>query len=165
MYSAGMNPHEGAFVQGVTCQPCLTREGSLLRLVAIVAVALGMSLGSYSQEPLPEVKCTVVDEMGAVIPRAEVVFKGQSGTTISHTGLDGVVTQVLRTGRYAVWVNQPGFVTTVLRDFDVAGTTRPTCRIVLKVGDRPTDDPERRPAAVHSPSSELGRVTEHYQKD
>jgi hypothetical protein len=142
-----MNLHVGV-VQEVTCQPepCLTQARALQRLAAIVAVALGMSLASYAQEPSFEVKCTVVDEMGAVIPHAEVAFKGQSGTTVSHTGPDGVVTQALRAGRYAVSVTQIGFVTTVLPDLNVAGTTQPACRIPLRVGDRPTDGPERRPA-------------------
>jgi len=34
-----------------------------------------MHLASYAQEPTFEIKCTVVDEMGAVIPHAEVAFK------------------------------------------------------------------------------------------
>ena len=83
-----MNPHEGEFVQEITGQlePRLTPERALVRLAAIVAVALGMNLAGYAQEPSFEVKCTVVDEMGAVIPHAEVEFKGQPGTTVSHTG-------------------------------------------------------------------------------
>jgi Domain of unknown function (DUF6438)/Carboxypeptidase regulatory-like domain len=142
-----MNPHDGEFVQDLTGQaePCLTQRRAFLRLVAIVAVALGMNLASYAQEPSFEVKCTVVDEMGAVIPNVEVVFKGQSGTTGARTGPDGVATQKLRTGRYAVSVTHPGFVTTVLPHFDVAEATS-ACRIPLRVGDRPTDGPERRPA-------------------
>lgn len=142
-----MDPHEGEFVREVAGQvePCLTRERALFRFAAIVAVALGMNLAAYAQEPSFEVKCTVVDEMGAVIPHAEVAFKGQSGTTVSHTGPDGVVTQALQAGKYTVSVTQIGFITTVLPDFDVAGTTR-SCRIPLRVGDRPTDGPGRRPA-------------------
>jgi hypothetical protein len=145
-----MNPHEDEFVQELTGQPepCLTQRRAFLQLAAIVALVLGMRLATYAQEPSFEVKCTVVDEMGAVIPHAEVAFKGQSGTTVSHTGPDGVVTQALRAGKYAVSVTQIGFFTTVLPDFNVAdnGTTRPACRIPLRVGDRPTDGPERRPA-------------------
>jgi hypothetical protein len=86
---------------------------------------------------------------GAVIPNAEVAFKGESGTTVLHTGPNGVVTQALRAGKYTVLASQIGFVTTVVRDFKVAGTTPPACRISLKVGDRPTDDPEERRPAEH----------------
>jgi drug/metabolite transporter (DMT)-like permease len=37
VYSAGMNLQEGAFVQGVTCQPdpCLTQKGSILRFAVL----------------------------------------------------------------------------------------------------------------------------------
>jgi len=128
---------------------CLTQKRFPLRLTAIATVALWMSLGCYAQEPLIEVTCTVEDETGAVIPNAEVAFKGQSETIVTHTGPNGVVTQPLRAGKYAVLVSQIGFVTTGLRDFNVAGTTPPTCRIHLKVGDRPTDDPEERRPPEH----------------
>ncbi len=143
-----MNANEGSLAQEVIRQPPsrLTLGRTLPHLAAIVAIAVGMSLAGYAQEPSFEVKCTVVDEMGAVIPHAEVVFKGQSGTTAARTSLDGVATQALRAGRYAVWVTQIGFITTVLRDLNVVGASQPACRIVLKVGARPTDDPDRRPA-------------------
>ncbi|MGO8797430.1 MAG: DUF6438 domain-containing protein [Candidatus Sulfotelmatobacter sp.] len=143
-----MNPHEGTFVRKVASQPePRPKQGrARLRFAVIVVVAIGTSLASYAQEKSLEVKCTVVDEMGAIIPNAEVKFKGQSGTIVSHTGLDGVVIQALRAGRYAVSVTQIGFVTTVLPDFNVAGTTQSACRIPLRVGDRPTDGPERQPA-------------------
>jgi len=94
---------------------------------------------SYAQEPLCEVKGIVVDEMRAVIPHAEVVFKGESVTTVSHTGMDGAVNVTLRTGRYAVLVSQAGFITTKLVDFDVAGLTPSVFRIVLRVDKRPSD--------------------------
>lgn len=37
MYSAGMNPQEGAFIQDVTCQPdpCLSQERSILRFAVL----------------------------------------------------------------------------------------------------------------------------------
>ena len=44
MYSAGMNLQEGAFVQGVTCQPdpCLTQKGSILRFTALTLLFFTM---------------------------------------------------------------------------------------------------------------------------
>lgn len=100
----------------------------------VVAISLGMSLSlairrGYAQEPMCEVKGTVVDESGAVIPQAEVVFKGESGTTASHTGVDGAVNVTLRTGRYAVWISRAGFIPAKLVDFNVAGSSPSVFRI------------------------------------
>lgn len=50
MYSARMNPHEGAFVQDVTCQadPCLAQEGSILRLAVFALLFLTVPGGAVS---------------------------------------------------------------------------------------------------------------------
>jgi hypothetical protein len=44
VYSAGMNPQEDAFVQGVTCQPdpCLTQKGSILRFAVLTLLFFTM---------------------------------------------------------------------------------------------------------------------------
>jgi hypothetical protein len=130
---------------------------STIRLAA-VAISLGISpslaiAGSDAEEPLCEVKGTVVDEMGALIPHAEVVFKGESGTTVSHTGTDGAVNVTLRTGRYAVWVSQAGFITTKLVDFNIAGLTPSVFHIVLRVDNRPSDGAGWEPGVSEVPTA------------
>jgi hypothetical protein len=44
VYSAGMNLQEGAFVQGVTCQPdpCVTQKGSVLRFAVLTLLFFTM---------------------------------------------------------------------------------------------------------------------------
>ena len=44
VYSAGMNPHEGALLQDVTCQsdPCLTQPFSMLRFAVLTLLFLTM---------------------------------------------------------------------------------------------------------------------------
>jgi Carboxypeptidase regulatory-like domain len=87
----------------------------------------------YAQEHLFAVKGVVVDPSGAVIPQAAVVFKGELGTIVAHTGMDGSVSANLEAGKYLVTINAFGFATTKLVDFSVPGPTADVFRVSLKV--------------------------------
>jgi hypothetical protein len=108
-----------------------------VRLSAMV-VALSTSAGFVSaaadaQERLFAVKGVVVDQSGAVIPTAEVVFKGESGTIVAHVGADGSVNVNLGAGNYVVTVSAFAFATTKLVDFSVPGSTAEAFRVILEV--------------------------------
>jgi hypothetical protein len=90
-------------------------------------------------EPSSEVKGIVTDATGAVIPNCEVSFKEESGTIVSHTGMDGTVKLELRTGKYAVTVTGIGFVTTKLIDFQISAPAPATFRVVLQAAGTPTN--------------------------
>jgi hypothetical protein len=87
----------------------------------------------YAQEHLFAIKGVVVDESGARIPQAEVVFKGESGTPISHADMGGSVNVNLGAGRYLVTVSAIGFATAKLVDFSVQGPSAEAFRVVLEV--------------------------------
>jgi hypothetical protein len=109
--------------------------GSLLVLLA----ALCSGQERATPELLAEVKGVVADETGAVIPRSEVVFKGELGTVVSHTGLDGSAIVELRTGKYAVTVAKRGFVTAKVVDLQISAPTPTAFRVVLQLDQTPTD--------------------------
>jgi len=111
-----------------------------------VAIAIGSFLSftiavGYTQVvlPLSEVKGTVFDETGAVIPNCEIVFRSDSESIGSHTGMDGSVTVRLRSGRYAVTTSHVGFVKSEILDVQIVTPMPDTLRIVLKVDHTPTD--------------------------
>jgi hypothetical protein len=112
--------------------------GSLL--VLLTALCSGQERST--PEPVAEVKGIVADAAGALIPQSEVVFKGESGTIVAHTSMDGSVTVELRTGRYAVTIAKPGFVRAKLVDFRIDAPTPTAFRVVLQVDRTPTDGGE-----------------------
>jgi hypothetical protein len=109
--------------------------GSLL----VLLIALCSGRERSTPEPVAEVKGTVADATGAVIPQSEVVFKGELGTIISQTSMDGSVTVELRTSRYFVTITKFGFVTAKLTDFQINAPTPAAFRVVLQVDRTPTD--------------------------
>jgi hypothetical protein len=84
--------------------------------------------------PLSEVKVTVVDQSGAVIPESEVVFKSDSKTVVSHTGPEGSVAVALPTNRYTVTTSKLGFLKNRVPDFQAVAPEPNELRIVLEVG-------------------------------
>jgi hypothetical protein len=107
-----------------------TALGSLLVLVGLCS---GQDVGSPTPAPVSEVRGVVTDTSGAVIQRSEVVFKGDSGTIVSHTGDDGSVTVHLPAGTYTVTIASPNFVSTKLADFRVSAPTPASFRVALEV--------------------------------
>jgi hypothetical protein len=97
-------------------------------LSLLIAVGHAQDVASSSQ-----VKVTVFDENRAVIPNSEVVFKSDSKTIVSHTGMDGSVTVTLPSGRYAVTTSQRGFITAEVRDFQISAPEPGELKVVLKV--------------------------------
>jgi carboxypeptidase family protein len=111
--------------------------------LSVMIIILGMSAGfvtavGYAQEDLFAVKGFVVDPSGAVIPQAEVVFKGESDRIAAHTGMDGSVNVNLAAGKYGVTISAVGFATTKLVDFSVPRAAADAFRITLKVDQSPT---------------------------
>ena len=112
-------------------------------LLGVMVIVLGTSAAfvvatGYAQDRLFAAKGVVVDQSGAVIQNAEVVFKGESGIIVSHTGMDGSVNVNLRPGKYVVTVSARAFVTTQLVDVCVPGPTADAFRVVLNVGFKPS---------------------------
>jgi len=105
-----------------------TALGSLLVLVGLCR---GQDVRSSTPAPVSEVRGVVTDAMGAVIQRSEVVFKGDSGTIVSHTGEDGSVTVHLPTGIYTVTITSPNFLSAKLANFRVSAPTPASFRIAL----------------------------------
>ena len=110
--------------------------------LGVMVIALSTSAGflvatSYAHQRLYAIKGVVVDQWGAVIQHAEVVFKGNSGTLVSHTGMDGSVNVNLEAGKYLVTVSAIGFATTELADYSVPAPTAEPFRVILKVNNVP----------------------------
>lgn len=91
--------------------------------------------------PLSEVKVTVVDEIGAVIPGCEIVFTSDSDRVVSHTGADGSVAVKVPFGSYAVTTTKAGFVKSKIVDVQFVTPMPDPVRIVLKVDHTPTGGP------------------------
>jgi hypothetical protein len=117
----------------ITTRLTVAAVGISTFLGLMIAVGLAQVL-----PPLSEVKATVFDETGAVIPGCEIVFRSDSETIVSHTGTDGSVTVGLPNGRYALTTNKAGFVKS---DVQIVTPMPDTLRIVLKVDHTPTDGP------------------------
>lgn len=109
--------------------------GSLLLLMATLCSGQGHS----APEPISEVKCIVTDATGAVIPRSEVVFNGETSPIIAHTSIDGSVNVELPTGRYTATAKQNGFVTSKQVEFQINAPTPFIFRVVLQVDSTPSD--------------------------
>ena len=108
-----------------------------LNVMVMVLSASFVNAATDPQERLFAIEGVVVDESGARITHAEVVFKAESGTTVAHTGMDGSVSVNLKAGRYVVTVSALGFVTTKLVDFSVPGPTADAFHVVLEVAQIP----------------------------
>ena len=106
--------------------------------LSVMVIVLSTSAGfvhvaAYPQEHVFAVKGVVVDASGAVIQQAEVVFKGESDTIVTHTGMDGSVNVNLEAGRYVVTVSAFGFATAKLVDFPVSGPNADAFRVILRL--------------------------------
>lgn len=114
--------------------------------VATVAIAsflhFTIAVGqSQVVAPLSEIKTTVFDESGAVIPDSKIVFRSDSTIVESRTGTDGSVTLRLPSGRYGLTTTKAGFVKSTITDVQIGSPMQDEIRIVLKVDHTPTDGP------------------------
>lgn len=108
-------------------------------IVALSSFAGIATTAGCAQEQRFAVKGVVVDQSGAVISQAEVMFKGESGTVISHTGMDGSVDVNLEPGKYLVTISAHAFVTTRLVDFLVPRPTADAFRVSLRIEPDPLE--------------------------
>lgn len=99
---------------------------ALLSIVVVVGQA-------QVAPPLSEVKATVLDQNGAVMPDCEIVFKSVSETIVLHTGADGSATVKLRSGRYSVTTSTHAFLKNQILDFQIVAPVPDELRIVLKI--------------------------------
>lgn len=111
-------------------------------MVIVLSASAGFVVAAgYAQEYPLAIKGVVVDESGARIPQAEIVFKGESGTIISHTDMGGSVNVDLGTGKYLVTICAFGFATAKLVDFSVPRPTADAFHVILKIDPRPSGSP------------------------
>ena len=82
---------------------------------------------------LSEVKATVVDTSGAVIPRCEIAFTSNSKRVVSHTGADGSVTVTLPSGTYTVTATHDVFLKNETLDFQISAPSPRELNIVMKL--------------------------------
>jgi hypothetical protein len=135
-------------------------------LLQVAGCPPGCNVVSMSAaEPLFAVKGVVVDQLGAVIPQAEVVFKGESGTIVAHTGMDGTVNVTLESGKFLVTISAVGFATTKLADIYVPGSTADAVRVVLKPSPQVTCGPCVEDPLVMTETSELPNVIKDESTD
>ena len=128
--------------------------------VMVIALSTFASLvtgAGYAQEHRFAVRGVIVDSSGAVIPQAEVVFKGESGTFVSHTGMDGSVNVHLEAGKYLLTISAVGFATK-LADFSVPGATADIFRVVLNSRSEVRADRYHEDIGVPTVPSELPNI-------
>jgi hypothetical protein len=121
----------------------------IVRVKALLApMAVGVFLclttatdHAQSIASVSDVKVTVYDEGGAVIPGCEVVFKNDSQTIVSHTSIDGSVRVMLSGGRYALTTSKAGFLGGNL-DVQIGELMVTTLRVVMKVDTTYASSPD-----------------------
>ena len=104
---------------------------SLMAIILSTSAGFFISAG-HAQERLFAVEGVIVDPSGAVIPNAEVKFKGESGTIVSHGGTDGTVNVNLAAGKYVVTVAALAFATRNI-DLSVPSPNEAPFRVTLTV--------------------------------
>jgi len=82
-----------------------------------------------------EVQVIVTEVNGAVIPRAEVVFKVGSDTITTQTAQDGSIHLKLPSGLYVVTTHKNGFKTTKIVGLRVQPPAPTLLNVVLVIGD------------------------------
>ncbi len=106
---------------------------SIVAAVMAVGTFLLIDVGRAQEAAsLSQVKVTV-DPSGAVIAGAEVVFKSEAKTIVSHTGPDGSVVVPLPRGRYSVSAILRGFQKEEIADFQVSPPDPNMLDIGLKI--------------------------------
>lgn len=113
--------------------------GLTFAISALLSLVVDMSQ-AQAVPPLSELKVTVLDEIGAVIPDSEVAITSHSGTIVLHTDRAGSVTAKLPDSRYAVVVFRQGFVRSRIPDVRVVAPRPEMLRIVLKMDRTPIVD-------------------------
>ena len=112
-------------------------------LVMIISASLSLMIGvGHAQviPPLAELKITVVDEAGALIPGSEIAISSHSEKFQLHTDASGSVKAKLQTGRYDVVARRPGFLKREISDLYVLAPESKILQIVLKVDQTPIVD-------------------------
>lgn len=103
---------------------------------AVIVIVLSALAGVIvpivnAQDHVLPIEGVVVDETGAMMPHAKLVFEAESGTVVAYTDISGVVDVMLAPGKYDVAISQVGFATTRLPVFLVPNAD--PLWVVLKV--------------------------------
>lgn len=99
----------------------------------------------------------VSDTSGAVIPDAEVNFRGKQ-TVTAKTAQDGSVHVSLPYGSYIVMITKRGFKTAEFTDFSVMAAEPPALKVVLQIGQYVEDGGEPFHFSVPTITSDLPNV-------
>src|SRR5881409_2998500 len=92
----------------------------LLGLLAIAAVA-ALALPALAQETTTgTLEGKVTDDKGQAVPGATISVTGPQGLVAGRTGVDGKFSvPFLKSGKYEVKVEAPGFATIILKDVEI----------------------------------------------
>jgi dienelactone hydrolase len=125
-------------LEPLKCKVCFMRAINLAALLLIeIAIAAHAQQSAPSKSSIASktvlVHVVVLDQSGAVIPSAEVVFKGESGIVTAHPNATANVNVNLPTGKYVVLVSAKGFLTSKVEDYSVLTQSAAEFRVVLKV--------------------------------
>ena len=136
----------------------LARSTLLLSLVFCDFASLAAQDSTRSPE-IASLSVVVSDPSGAVVPNAEVAFKGKK-TLATKTAEDGSVRALLPYGDYVVTVMRPGFKTVKLIDVAIQVPDPPDLKVVLQVGHYCDDCCDECVVGVQTITSNLPNVVE-----
>jgi hypothetical protein len=89
--------------------------------LAVLLATFGAKLAARAQAPSGEIRGTVTDPTGALIPAAQVVLNGANGSSRSVTGdRDGSFQIAVQPGSYTLVISASGFASTTIENLQVA---------------------------------------------
>ncbi len=116
----------------------LLKLRSILCTLAVLGVALALSVPMYAQRFDGSLRGTVKDATGAVLPGAKVTATSDAAGTTAETVTGSVGTYLfpnLLVGKYTVAVEAMGFKRTALRNVEVLANQTAEANATLEVGD------------------------------
>jgi Carboxypeptidase regulatory-like domain len=133
-----------------------------LTCVAVFLATFGARIAARAQSPTGEVRGTITDPSGALIPAAQVVLSGPNGTPRSATsGRDGVF-QIgpVQPGSYTLVVNATGFAVTTIENVEVAAgkTVQEKVTLQLPVEEQQVQVKEDVQGVSTSPDENAGAI-------
>ena len=102
-------------------------------LLSLLVAHSAVLCGQDSTTSSPTLKITVVGPFGALIPDAEITFKGKT-TFTARTGESGSIQLQIPLGTYSVTIARWGFETKKLSEFAIQQAKPPDLEVVLELG-------------------------------
>jgi len=133
-----------------------------LTCVAVFLATFGARIAARAQSPTGEVRGTITDPSGALIPAAQVVLSGPNGASRSATsGRDGTF-QIgpVQPGSYTLVVNASGFAATTIENVEVAAgkTIQEKVTLQLPVEEQQVQVKEDVQGVSTSPDENAGAI-------